>query len=100
MCIEFNLQSSYLLSVVNLQKKRWYFFVWDEDNISHLERHRVALEEAEQLFFNPYIITPNKFKHQPRRFRIDGMTNSHRHLRLIIEDLGQNTARIITGWDL
>lgn len=86
--------------MVDLQKRRWYFFVWDEDNIDHLERHQVTPEEAEEVFFNRYLITPNKKKHGPRRFRIDGQTNANRHLRLIIEDLGKNIARVITGWDL
>jgi uncharacterized DUF497 family protein len=86
--------------MVSLQKKRWYFFLWDDGNIDHIERHNVTPEEAEEVFFNRYIITPNKGRHRPIRYRIDGMTNQHRHLRLIFEDLGQNTARIITGWDL
>lgn len=86
--------------MVSLQKKRWYFFVWDEDNIDHIKRHQVTPEEAEEVFFNRYVITPNKGRHRPKRYRIDGITNQRRHLRLIIEDLGQNTARVVTGWDL
>lgn len=86
--------------MVDLSKKRWYFFVWDEHNIDHLERHKISLHEAEEVFFNRYVITPNKKKHGPKRFRIDGRTNNGRYLRLILEDLGQNMARIITGWDL
>lgn len=83
-----------------LQGKRWYFFVWDEDNVDHLSEHRIHPGEAEEVFFNRYIITPNKKKHGPRRYRIDGRTNSGRNLRLIFEDLGDNIARIFTGWDL
>ena len=86
--------------MVNLSQKRWYFFVWDESNISHLERHDILPEEAEEVFFNKYVITPNKGRQKPKRFRIDGRTNQHRHIRLIFEDLGQNTARIFTGWDI
>ena len=69
-------------------------------NIDHLEQYKIAPGEAEEIFFNRYIITPNKKKHSPKRLRIDGQTNSGRYLRLIFEDLGQNTARIFTGWDL
>ncbi len=86
--------------MTGLQRKRWYFFIWDEDNEEHLWRHRVSAEEAEEVFFNPYVITPNKKRHGPRRYRIDGKTNNGRVLRLIFEDLGSSTARIITGWDL
>jgi hypothetical protein len=32
--------------------------------------------------------------------RIDGVTDQGRYLRLIFEDLGHETARIITGWDI
>jgi uncharacterized DUF497 family protein len=86
--------------MIDLQRKRWYFFVWDDDNIDHLERHRITPDEAEEVFFNRYLITANKKKRGPRRFRIDGHSNRGRYLRLIIEDLGGNVARVITGWDL
>lgn len=83
-----------------LQGKRWYFFIWDEDNEDHLWQHRISPAEAEEVFFNRYVVTPNKKKHGPRRYRIDGRTNSGRKLRLIFEDLDAPMARIITGWDL
>lgn len=83
-----------------LQGKRWNFFVWDEHNENHLAEHRIKPWEAEQVFFNRYIITPNKKKHGPRKYRIDGKTDAGRGLRLIFEDYGKGIARIITGWDL
>jgi len=83
-----------------LQGKRWLFFVWDHENIEHLAEHGVRHWEAEQVFFNRYVITPNKMKHGPKRYRIDGTTDSGRQLRLIFEDLGKSAARIFTGWDL
>jgi len=83
-----------------LQGKRWYFFVWDGENVDHLAEHGIRPYEAEQVFFNRYVITPNKKKHGPKRFRIDGVTDSGRVIRLIFEDLGKNVARIFTGWDL
>jgi uncharacterized DUF497 family protein len=86
--------------VTGLQGKRWYFFIWDEYNLEHLLAHEVTAEEAEELFFNPYVITPNKKKHGPKRYRIDGRTNSGRKLRIIFEDLGKSVARVVTGWDL
>ena len=86
--------------MVNLSNKRRYFFIWDDENVAHIERHKISPEEAEEVFFNRYLITPNKKKHGPRRFRLDGCSNQRRKLRLIFEDLGKNTARIITGWDI
>ena len=86
--------------MTGLRGKRWLFFVWDEDNEEHLGRHGILDEEAEEIFFNSYVITPNKKKHGPRRYRIDGKTNAGRRLRIIFEDLGSCTARIITGWDV
>lgn len=83
-----------------LTGKRWYFFIWDEENEEHLGAHHISPEEAEEVFFNRYVITPNKKKHGPKRYRIDGRTNGGRSLRLIFEDLGVSMARIITGWDL
>ena len=86
--------------MTGLRGKRWFFFVWDEDNEEHLSRHGIRDDEAEEVFFNSYVIVPNKKKHGPSRYRIDGRTNGGRKLRLIFEDLGSNTAGIITGWDL
>jgi len=86
--------------MTGIQGKRWYFFIWDDNNLDHLWQHRIESWEAEEVFLNPYFITPNKKKHGPRRYRIDGRTNSGRSLRLIFEDFGTTTARIITGWDL
>ncbi len=57
------------------QGKRWYFFIWDEDNINYLFAHRIDPGEAGQVFFNRYVITPNKKKHGPRKYRIDGRTD-------------------------
>ena len=86
--------------MTGLTGKRWYFFVWDENNEEHLAKHRIKEWEAEEVFFNRYVIAPNKKQHGPKRYRIDGRTNTGRKLRLIFEDLGSQTARIITGWDL
>jgi uncharacterized DUF497 family protein len=86
--------------MTGLRGKRWYFFVWDDHNEEHLGFHFIRVSEAEEVFFNPYVITPNKKRHGPRRYRIDGRSNSGRKLRIIFEDLGSATARIITGWDL
>jgi uncharacterized DUF497 family protein len=73
--------------MTGLRGKRWYFFVWDEDNEEHIAQHGIGDEEAEELFFNPYVITPNKKKHGSKRYRIDGRTNAGRRLRVIFEDL-------------
>jgi len=86
--------------MTGLTGKRWYFFLWDEHNEQHLALHRIQSWEAEEVFFNKYVITPNKKKHGQRRYMIVGKTNTGRRLRLIFEDFGQSMARIITGWDL
>lgn len=83
-----------------LQGRRWYFFIWDDGNIGHLLEHGIRPEEAEQVFFNRYVITPNKKKHGLGRYRIDGRTDGGRYIRLIFEGFGGNIARVITGWDI
>lgn len=83
-----------------LTGKRWYFFIWDEHNIEHLVQHGITPREAEEVFFNDYYIVPNKKKHGPKKFRVDGVTNGGRSLRLIFEDFGKQIARVITGWDI
>ncbi len=37
-----------------LQGKRWYFFVWDEDNEEHLAIHQIEADESEEVFFNKW----------------------------------------------
>jgi uncharacterized DUF497 family protein len=86
--------------MTGLTGKRWYFFIWDNANEEHLAMHYIFYWEAEEVFFNTYVITPNTKKHGPKRYRIDGKTNAGRKVRLIFEDLGSNVARIFTGWDL
>lgn len=86
--------------MTGLSGRRWHFFVWDLDNEEHLALHGISCEEAKEVFFNTYVIVPNKLKHGARRYRIDGQTDQGRKLRLIFEDLGSSFARIITGWDL
>jgi uncharacterized DUF497 family protein len=86
--------------MTGIHGKRWLFFVWDENNEEHLARHGIRDDEAEEIFFNRYVITPNKKTHGLKRYRIDGKTNAGRKLRIIFEDLGSSMARIITGWDL
>ena len=86
--------------MTGLTGKRWYFFVWDTDNENHLFRHQISTQEAEEVFFNRYIITPNKKIHGPRRYRLDGRSDSGRRLRIIFEDMGSSIARVITGWDI
>jgi len=85
--------------MTGLQGKQWFFFIWDEDNEEHLWRHGISPKEAEDVFYNDYIITPNKKRYPINRYKIDGVTNHGRKLRIIFEDFGNNIARIITGWD-
>jgi len=65
-----------------------------------LAQHGITPREAEEVFFNDYYVVPNKKKHGPKKYRIDGKTNGGRSLRLIFEDFGKQIARVITGWDI
>jgi uncharacterized DUF497 family protein len=60
--------------------------VWDSANVEHLAEHGIHPWEAEQVFFNRYIITPNQKIHGPKRYRIDGTTDAGRKMRIIFED--------------
>lgn len=82
-----------------LQGRSWFHFVWDEHNECHLSLHGIEPKEAEEVFFNRYLVVPNKRKHGLRRLILDGKTDSGRKLRIIFEDLGKHEARIVTGWD-
>lgn len=58
--------------MTGLTRKRWYFFIWDEHNEDHLALHKIQSWEAEEVFSNKYVITPNKKHHGPERYLIVG----------------------------
>lgn len=69
---------------------------WDDDNISHLLKHHVEPDEAEEvLVFNPYIRRARK-----GRYLAYGTTVDSRYLTVIFLYKGRGISRVITARDM
>ncbi len=73
-------------------------FLWDEANISHIARHNVSPEEAEQVILNDPIDLPTQFINGEPRHPQVGETNDGRIL-VVISTQQQDDERIVTAWD-
>lgn len=76
-------------------------FDWDEANITHLARHNVSPEEAEDLFFDKDNVLDEDIKHSDfeNRFLIIGKTQKGRLLYQVFTKRG-NKIRIISSRDI
>jgi len=74
-------------------------FDWDEENRTHLTRHNVQPEEAEQAFTNdPVDLEVQEDDDDGYRYRQIGETTSGRILVLLSTVRGESV-RIITAWN-
>ncbi len=69
---------------------------WDARNIEHLERHRVDVEEAEEVCFGSHFAR----KVSATRYIVSGQTSSGRYLCIIIERLDGSFFRPITAYEM
>ena len=73
-------------------------FDWDESNISHIARHGVTPEEAEQaLSNNPSEAILQVHDNEERYYQI-GMTDAHRCLVLVTTWRNDGQIRIVTAY--
>jgi uncharacterized DUF497 family protein len=72
-------------------------FEWDDDNISHLGRHRILPTEAEEVFGNDPVIREYDEAGEDRWTAL-GTTKLLRVLVLIFTVRGTRI-RVFTGWD-
>ena len=71
-------------------------FDWDEDNESKFWNHGIRDFEVEECFENEHFAIPHK-KYKDR-YIIRGVTDGGRKLVIIIQYIGLNLVRPITGW--
>jgi len=77
---------------------------WDEENERKFWEHGIRDFEVEQCFESPHTGTPHKkAKSQPEkygdRYVVQGVTKGGRKLVIIVQYLGADWVRPITGWD-
>jgi uncharacterized DUF497 family protein len=73
-------------------------FDWDDKNIPHLARHRIAPSEVEELFRNDPVIRGYDVIDDEDRWTSVGATSSLRVLVLVFT-VRNEKIRAITGWD-
>lgn len=70
-------------------------FEWDDDNIEHIARHDVEIDEAEAVFDNK----PSVLRTQGNRYLAVGQTDEGRYLAVVfVRKPGR--VRVITARDL
>jgi uncharacterized protein len=77
-------------------------FEWDEYNAHKIwERHKVALEECEQVFFNAPFVVAEDIKHSEdeKRFYSLGHSNGGR-LLFVVFTLRKRRIRVISARDM
>jgi uncharacterized DUF497 family protein len=73
-------------------------FDWDEENVSHLARHKVKPSEAVEFFSNDPEVRGHEVIDGEDRWTSVGTTNAMRVLIMVFTMRG-NKIRPITGWD-
>ena len=73
-------------------------FDWDDENTSHLARHRIDRAEVEQLLSNDPAIKGYDLVGDEARWTAVGVTRSLRVL-VVIFTVRDEKLRAITGWD-
>jgi uncharacterized protein len=73
-------------------------FQWDEENISHLARHRIVPSEVEECFWNDPVLQDYQAADGEDRWTALGATNSMRVLVLVFT-VREGKIRPITGWN-
>ncbi len=78
-------------------------FDWDEYNEGEFWAHGIRDFEIEQCFENDHVVAPHKkAMSEPEkygdRYMVRGQTNGGRKLIVIVQYLGANFVRPITGW--
>jgi len=73
-------------------------FLWDKDNIAHIERHNVLPREAEQAILNRPIDLTRELRSGEVRIRQLGITDAGRILILVSTMVGERI-RVVTAHD-
>jgi hypothetical protein len=75
---------------------RFFHFDWDEHNIDHVAGHGVETNEVEEALARKPLIRRGRHG----RYLAFGQTEAGRYLFVVVEDLGEGWARVITARDM
>lgn len=85
---------------MNLDFSKITSFEWDQGNIEHIKRHKVSIDECEQVFVYSEIKALKDIKHSfsEERFKAFGMTLNGRLLALVFT-IRKGKLRVLTARD-
>jgi uncharacterized DUF497 family protein len=72
-------------------------FDWDQENIRHLARHKIAKAEAEQVLLNRPLDLESHLRNGEERMAQVGETDAGRIL-IVISTTRDREIRIVTAW--
>jgi len=75
----------------------FYFFVWTDENISHLAEHGVTQDEFEAVVCNPVATERSRSTGLPVAF---GFTESERQLACIYEVIDEHEIFPVTAYEV
>jgi uncharacterized DUF497 family protein len=75
----------------------FFFFVWDDENESHLAEHGVSREEFEEVVSDPYRVRRSRSTGRPMSI---GYTSEGRYLTCVYEILDATTVYPITAYEV
>lgn len=78
--------------------KRFHDLYWDDENISHIQRHRVAPNEAEQVIFS----SSSRIRRGrgQKIYYILGQTEAGRFLFIVLKVWRGGVGRVVTARDM
>lgn len=71
-------------------------FEWDQTNETHIAKHNVTLDEAEEVFLAKYFLR----KTHSGRYGAYGQSFNGRYLFIVFEKLKGNAIRVIAARDM
>ncbi len=74
-------------------------FDWDDENLSHIARHKVTRTEAEEVFFRDPVIVSAYVKDGEERFWAHGITAGGHYLTVAYMERNERV-RPITAYDM
>jgi uncharacterized protein len=72
-------------------------FAWDDANITHLARHNIRPEEAEQCYRNDPLVIEEQYVNREDRYLALGETDAGRRLAVVFT-IRQHRVRFITAY--
>ena len=77
---------------------------WDEENVSHFEKHRLATWEVDELILSGdhFCTRHPKWRQGGKysaRYMLKGKTMAGRRILVLLDRTGARTLRPVTGWD-